>query len=83
MDFGAECSARSICFDLSLPHLQFSASSEAVEFHFHGKLWCEGGGGGGRGTFIITESNDESVLIFFFKCWQVWKSYLFGKISLA
>ena len=23
--------------------------------------------GGGRGTFIITESNDESVLIFFFQ----------------
>ena len=65
MDFGAECSARSICFDLSLPRLQFSASNEAVEFHFHGKLWCERGGGGGRGTFIITESNDESVLFFF------------------
>ena len=51
-----------------LPREVFQHPMSLWSFIFTGKLFFLQGGGGGWGTFIITESNGESVLIF---CFQI------------
>ena len=61
MDLGAECSARSICFDLLISH--FLASIEPAGFDE--EIWSAVvGWGGGVGGL----SNDEGVLICDYQC---------------
>ena len=73
MDFGAECSARSICFDVLF--LKFSAFNELVGLD--GKLSsaamcacvCVCGGGGVKVVMKVSRFRIS-------KCWQVYNLYV-------
>ena len=52
LDFGAECSARSICFSLHFSSLGFQLPMSPLGLMGSFSLRRDGGGGGGRGEGV-------------------------------